>query len=126
MRKFPLPPILEEISSVIGRDKTITLVGKLPRSAQIKRDGRTRQRIYLYIPKTLTPEHKLIELLGYEDALKMVDAFAGEIICVPSLKNMHTHFLHHSIRAQYGAGVNIEILVIIFNMTRKNIQRILF
>ncbi|WP_312968507.1 Mor transcription activator family protein [Acinetobacter gerneri] len=128
MHEYPLPQNLIDIAETIGRSKAFHLVGQLPRTKQIKGDNRTRWRIYLHVPKpeNLKAHNRLVKIIGWEDAYKMSLIFGGEVLSIPSCKQMQTHFLYKGIRAQYDAGVSIEILMIIFGMTRKNIQRILF
>ena len=70
----PLPESVQEIADVIGRDQALTFIGQLPQA------GKRKWRVCVYIPKTLSPDHKLVEMLGYRDAERMVRAFSGMIL----------------------------------------------
>lgn len=122
---YELPESLQNIADIIGRDRALFLIGQLPRTKQIKRDGRTRWRIYVYFPLCLTTNCKLVQILGWDDALKLNNVFRGETLCLPSCHEMAIKFLHESIRNRYLIGVSIEILCITFAMTRRSITKIL-
>ncbi|WP_343594821.1 hypothetical protein [Acinetobacter sp.] len=125
MSDYPLPKNMQAIAEVIGREKALFLLGQLPRTKQVKRDTRTRYRIYLYIPKTLNPKSRLVEILGWNDAFKLTQVFTGETICLESCKQMATDFLHRSIRTQFEAGASIDTLVISFGMNPRSILKII-
>lgn len=127
MSDYPLPSIIQSLANVIGRHKALQLVGQLPRTKQVKSDGRTRWRIYANFPKpqNLKRTHKLAQILGFDDALKLCSMFGGEIVSIPSCNAMYKDFLHRSIRNQYLSGVSLEILVIIFGMNRKSLNKII-
>jgi len=69
-----LPQSVAEIAEVIGRENALALIGKLPQA------GSRRWRVCLYIPKTIGPDHSLVRLLGWHDAVAMVGAFSGMIL----------------------------------------------
>ena len=70
----PLPESVAEIAEVIGREKALEFVGNLPQA------GKRPWRVCVYIPKTLPANHRLVELLGWHDAARMVSAFSGMIL----------------------------------------------
>lgn len=125
MPDYPLPKNMQAIAEVIGREKALFLLGQLPRTKQVKRDTRTRYRIYLYIPKTLNPKSRLVEILGWNDAFKLTQVFTGETLCLESCKQMATNFLHKSIRQQFNSGIDIDTLAILFGMNTRSILKIL-
>jgi hypothetical protein len=65
-----IPQSIQEIADVIGLERAFYLVGRLPR--------RKGNRVMLYVPKKLKANHRLVGILGLEDARKMVQAFGGE------------------------------------------------
>lgn len=69
-----LPESVQEIADVIGREKALELIGKLPAC------GRRSWRVVLYVPKRLKPDHKLVQLIGWPTADKLVRHFGGEIL----------------------------------------------
>jgi len=125
MSDYPLPQNVRAIADCIGKDKALALVGQLKRTPQTKADGRTRQRIWLYIPKTLNPKSRLVEILGWKDAFKLTQVFTGETICLESCQAMATEFLHRSIRQQFNDGIDIDTLAVLFGMNPRSILKIL-
>ena len=67
---------VQEIADVIGRWKALRLVRQLPPVG--KRDRRRN----LYIPHAhnLTGDHRLVKLLGWDDAMAMAEALGGDRI----------------------------------------------
>ncbi len=43
-------------------------------------------KVILYVPKALSPHHRLVSILGWEDAQKLVDVFGGEIFAAGQLQ----------------------------------------
>lgn len=76
-----LPKSVQEIADVIGHDKALWLVRQLPPCG--KRDRRRN----LYVPKSqnLTTDHKLVDLLGWADAIAMCEAIGPKTL-QPSLQ----------------------------------------
>lgn len=71
-----LPKSVQEIANVIGREKALRLVRQLPQCG--KRDRRRN----LYVPKlrNLTPDHRLVRLLGWEDAAALASEHGGRTL----------------------------------------------
>ncbi|WP_299084151.1 hypothetical protein [uncultured Ruegeria sp.] len=96
-----LPPSVQEIADVIGREKALEFIGKLPNS------GSRSWRVCIYIPKDLPADHKLVELLGWHDARRMVDAFSGMILQPSNCRFLEWQFLHREIVRLHREGVQI-------------------
>lgn len=75
-----LPKSVQEIADVIGYDKAVQLVRRLPPCG--KRDR--RRNLYVPKPKNLTTDHKLVHLVGWEDAQAMCEALGPKTL-QPSL-----------------------------------------
>ena len=88
-----LPESVQEIAEVIGREKALEFIGRLPTS------GSRAWRVCVYIPKRLPADHKLVEMLGWHDAKRLVDAFSGMI-----LQPSNCRFLHRQHRNRAFAG----------------------
>lgn len=125
MSDYPLPQNVQAIADCIGKDKALALVGQLKRTPQTKADGRTRHRIWLYIPKAPNPKSPLVQIIGWANACKLAQVFNGETICLESCKQMATDFLHKSIRQQFNSGIDIDTLAILFGMNSRSILKIL-
>lgn len=76
-----LPKSVQEIADVIGHDRAIWLVRQLPPCG--KRDR--RRNLYVPKPRNLTTGHKLVELLGWADAMAMCEAIGPKTL-QPSLQ----------------------------------------
>ncbi|MGQ3289023.1 hypothetical protein [Sphingopyxis sp.] len=70
-----LPWSIQEIAEVIGEENAVHLIKSLP----TYNEGGTTRTI-LYVPKSLKPNHRLVEILGWETASKLVEGFGGEIL----------------------------------------------
>lgn len=76
-----LPKSVQEIAEVIGHEKALWLVRQLPPCG--KRDR--RRNLYVPKPNNLTTNHKLVELLGWADAMSMCEAIGPKTL-QPSLQ----------------------------------------
>lgn len=71
-----LPQSVQDIADVIGREKALLLIGKLPEAK-----GRRWRRV-LYVPKSLDCKtgDDLIAMVGRADAAKLCQHFAGAVL----------------------------------------------
>lgn len=74
-----IPRSVQDIADVIGLSKTLHLIDNLPTYIS-GIEGKKGKKAILYVPNKLPVTHKLVEILGYNDALRMVKAFGGEIL----------------------------------------------
>ena len=72
-----LPRSVQEIADVIGHDLAVRLVEMLPRAYT---KCHPAGKCILYVPKRLPLDHRLVQLIGWEAAQKMCQAFGGEIL----------------------------------------------
>ena len=91
-----LPASVQEIADVIGVERALFLVGKLPH-CRSGLPGSEGVRVILYVPKTLKPNHPLVHLLGWHDALALTKAFGGEIMQPASCSDVYRKFRDDSI-----------------------------
>lgn len=73
----PLPRSVQDIADVIGRDLALHLIAHLPRTNL--RDHPSGQPL-LYVPRVISVDHRLVQIIGIEAAQKLVRAFSGEIL----------------------------------------------
>lgn len=78
-----LPKSLQEIADVIGAEKALHLA-KNWRKHYSGSENKKAYRTYIYIPQRVRMEHPLVQILGFEDAEKMVRHFGGEGLMVAS------------------------------------------
>lgn len=119
-----LPQSVQEVADVIGRERALYLVGRLPRTVQTKRDGRTRHRIFLYVPKRLPVDHQLVKLVGWPDAAALVREFGGMILNLESCHQMAREFRNKALR-RMASTASVAALAVLFDMTEKNVRLIL-
>lgn len=98
-----LPESVQEIADVIGRDRALFLVGQLPR-CYVDTVGHKSWRVMLYVPKDLKPDHELVRILGWHDAVKLVAGFGGEILHPASCAEVYRAFRDKSALAMLEAG----------------------
>ena len=116
---FDLPRDIRLIASIIGRQKAINLAGKL-----LTRSG--YRVISLYIPKRLTQDHKLIELVGENDAKALSDNLGGEILYIENCyRGLVTRFRNRSIHRLSLEGVSNKTIAFLFNLTSRQIHNII-
>lgn len=124
-----LPASVQEIADVIGRDKALLLIGKLPRS--YSRDKRypaaQNSTLVLYVPtvKRLGLDHMLVKTLGWIDAVKMCDAFGGEIMYPASCANIHRKFRDDSILCMARTGMKAASIAAIIGVSDRHVRNLL-
>jgi len=94
-----LPESVQVIADVIGREKALILIGKLPRHI-CGIEGRKCSRIAFYIPtvKRMRLDHSLVKILGWNDALKLAKFFGGEIMQVSTCVGIYKEFIRKTIQ----------------------------
>lgn len=76
----PLEGVAGEIEEVIGRDATVLLISHM-------RGATSRPwRVCFYVPKNLPLDHRLVAILGWQDARRLSRAFGGEILQTSNLR----------------------------------------
>ncbi|SAL03182.1 hypothetical protein AWB77_06730 [Caballeronia fortuita] len=79
-----LPGTLRDVADVIGEERALYLVRNWPTAYRAGKPGRQSIRISVYVPKRFRGGHALIDVLGQEEAQRMVDAFGGECLHLPN------------------------------------------
>lgn len=95
-----LPDSVEEIAEVIGRDRALEFIGKLPQA------GKRKWRVCVYIPKTLPADHKLVAMLGWHDAQRLVRAFSGMILQPSNCRFLEKEHRWRRVREMAGDGIS--------------------
>lgn len=123
-----LPASVQEIADVIGRERALYLIGQLPRtyppSTKSARGG--AERVILYVPKSLRPDHPLVMILGWKDASRLVSAFGGEVMQPANCRDIYRRFRHRSILAMLEAGEspsNIADLLCVSDRHVRNVMK---
>jgi hypothetical protein len=90
----PLPPLLNEIAELIGREAALKLAGAV---------GGTR----IFIPKRKIPNHWLIKLLGQDAADTLAERFGGTRFDFP----LGPHATQNNMRARIVALNDLKLSV---------------
>lgn len=120
-----VPRDVQEIAQVIGLRRALYLVGQLRRCLYKRGSRGTSWHVILYVPKSLTPQHELVRILGWDDAQKLCNAFAGEILHPGTCGDIYRQFKHASIRRLFASGaLTLEQLAQQFEMTVRQMRSI--
>jgi hypothetical protein len=114
-----LPQSVAEIAEVIGREKALDFIGRLPTS------GTRSWRRIVYIPKRLPADHKLVELLGWRDAKKMCYAFSGMILQPSNLNYLHRQHRNREIHRMVSEGVPIADIADMVELSAYRVREII-
>lgn len=122
----PLPGVAQEIADVIGRQRTLYLLGQLPRcvGGGAPYPGKKASQVVLYVPKAPDGSHPLVRLMGQDDASALAEAFGGELLKPPTCAEIYRTFRNASIVKMASDGVSGPELATIFALTRRCIAGI--
>lgn len=121
-----LPASVQEIANVIGRDQALLLIGALPR---VHQESRKQAVVVLYVPtaQRLGLDHRLVQILGYVDALKLCKVFGGEILYPANCAFLQRDFLHQTILRMMSGGdmkaTEVAAIVGVHERTVRNLIR---
>jgi len=116
-----LPSSVQEIADVIGRERALYLVGRLPRAYD---RGHPSGQVILYVPKTLRHDHPLVGVLGFDDAHKLVRAFGGEILQPASCKDIYREYRDRSIKSMLITGARAGHIADLFEVSERHVRNI--
>jgi hypothetical protein len=120
-----LPASVQEIADVIGRERALFLIGRLPRySQQGSSDKSVRERVLLYVPKKLTQSHPLVAILGLKDAGKMVRVFGGEILKATPCTTIYRDFRDRSIARMARDGMKHADIAELMEMSVRHVKNV--
>lgn len=114
-----LPESVEEIAEVIGRGKALDFIGRLPTS------GSRAWRVCVYIPKRLPVDHKLVRMLGWHDAQKMVQAFTGMILQPSNCRFLHRQHRNREILRMDYEGMPVTDIADVVELSTYRVREII-
>ena len=121
-----LPASAQEIADVIGRERALYLIGQLPRCYQTRKNSKqTSWHVILYVPKTLKPDHQLVRLLGWHDAMRLVDAFGGEILQPANCAHIYRAFRDQSAIRMAREGMKPAAIAELLGMSDRTVRNLL-
>lgn len=117
-----------EIASVIGRELALRLIGKAPRWPRKDRTGRRvgGEWVVLYVPTpaSLTPDHWLVQAIGWPAAEKLADAFGGEILQPGTCGAIYSQFRNRSIQRLHAQGLPVKLLAEWFGVSERHVRNL--
>jgi hypothetical protein len=125
-----LPKSVQEIADVIGTELALFLVGQLPRC--VIRDKRypnaKTTHVILYVPTAarLAPDHQLVRLLGWHQAVKLCQHFGGEILHPANCADVYRQFRDRSIvRMVRADGMDPAMVAEMMDVSRRHVSNLL-
>lgn len=124
-----LPPVVQDVADVLGRERALFLIGQLPRCVITDRSkgdaGTKAERVILYVPKNLKPDHVLVRILGWQDAMKLVRVFGGELLNPPTMRDaIYRPWRDSAIRNLVDQGTPQDMVAEWFGLTRKRVLQL--
>jgi hypothetical protein len=118
-----LPWSVEEIAEVIGRERALYLIGRLPRCYPPSGGG--REQVIMYVPKRLRPTHRLVQILGWRDAEALVRTFGGEILKPGNCRELYRPHRDAGIIDAATAGIPVAMIAAWFEVSTRHVQNVL-
>lgn len=116
-----LPKSVREIAEVIGLEATIRLISQLP---VCQRPDRKLPTVILYVPKKLPVDHEMVRMIGYQDAMKLVRAFGGEILYPANCRQVFKRVRDDAMVRMVEMGARLEVVADLFGMTPRAVRDI--
>lgn len=120
-----LPRSVQEIADVIGRERALFLIGQLP--SYTVRDKRypnaIHNRLILYVPKVISPTDDLPRILGWNDAMKLVKHFGGELLYPSPCTQIHRQFIVNTIRRLNSEGMAHKAIAELLEVSERTVKR---
>jgi hypothetical protein len=115
-----LPASVQEIADVIGRERALYLISKLPRYCA----SDNSERVMLYVPRNLPLDHLLVKILGWHDASKLAAAFPGEILKPANCAYLHKQFRDDHIARLVNEGISISLITEWLDLCERQVRNI--
>lgn len=115
---------------MIGAEHALFLVGQLPRC--VIRDKRypnaKTTHVILYVPTAgrLAPDHQIVRLLGWHQAVKLCQHFGGEILHPANCAEIYRKFRDRSIvRMVRTDGMDPALVADVMEVSRRHVSNLL-
>lgn len=124
-----LPASVQEIADVVGVERALFLIGQLPRC--YFRDARwpdaKNAHVIMYVPtaQRLSPDHELVRILGWQDAMKLARFFGGEILRPASCAGIYRSFRDENIMRIALEGTPVAIVADWFGVSERHVKNLL-
>lgn len=127
-----LPASVQEIADVIGDERALFLIGRLPRCYTPGKSGSSwetgkrvgAERVIMYVPKRLDLDHQLVTILGWIDAQKLVSVFGGEILCPATCTSIYRPFRDEHIARLVAEGTPVPMVAEWFDVSERHVRNL--
>lgn len=116
-----LPDSVQQIADVIGEAAALELVRRWPRT---KTNGDIPFRPIMYVPAKLTPEHRLVAILGWQNAARLVRVFPGDLIFLATCAITLRDDRNDVIASMIARKVSVASVSIKLGMSERHVRRI--
>lgn len=114
-----LPESIAEIAEVIGREKALEFIDKLPAA------GRRPWRVCVYVPKRLPADHQLVRMLGWHDARRLCCAFSGMILQPSNGRFLYREYRNRQIIRMSALGMPVREIAEAVELSTYRVREIL-
>lgn len=122
-----LPQTVQEIADVIGRTAALELVGQLP--TYEVRDKRypnsITNRKVLFVPTTLKPDDRIIAMIGYVNAVKLVRSFGGSFLFPAPCAEIYRVFINETVIRLHREGMKAAEIAQSIDISLRRVYRVL-
>lgn len=122
-----LPQSVQEIADVIGRTAALELVGQLP--TYEVRDKRypnsITNRKVLFVPTSLKPDDRIISMIGYINATKLIRAFGGSFLFPAPCAEIYRVFINQTIQRLHSEGMKAAEIAESIDISLRRVYRTL-
>lgn len=118
-----LPASVREIADVIGRRSALRLIGRLP-ACLAGKEGKQSSRVVLYVPKRLTQDHRLVRIIGWDAASRLVSAFGGEIMQPANCRAVFARHRDEAIVRMLNEGARPGMVASIMGVSRRHVHKV--
>lgn len=115
-----LPSSVREIAQVIGREAALRLIGAMP-AVVAGKQGKQSSRVMLYVPKKLSPDHRLVQILGAEHAMALVKAFGGEMLQPANCRRIYARYRDEAILKMLRDGARMSMVLSIMRVSKRHV-----
>lgn len=121
-----LPASVQEIADVLGQERALYLIGQLPKTypPSTRTAHGATERVILYVPKNVRPDHALVRILGWNDANKIVAAFGGEILQPANCREIYRRFRDRAIAEMIGEGIPQNEIAELMGVSHRHVRNV--
>jgi hypothetical protein len=117
-----LPDSVAMIAEVIGTDAALTLVRNWPR--RTKERTMPNGRAALYVPGTMTADHPIAAVIGYDNAVKLSARFGHEMLFIAKCDNLRRSEMRRAVHVAIDAGATTDMIARTLGITPQHVRRI--